>query len=288
LSAVGFKSIEKRRKDISEILRRITMLPDSFFCHKNLVEQYGYAGDDFGLIVYGTRQENDTVKVRRWNAFARSDEAISIERVDFERFPNGDVFAYCEHSDSGQEFEFRLNNVTEYNAFIRGTGRRELASCRANVAGLCEVGSVLFPVLRDEDAERERESEAEIKRDLIRRAREGDEDAERELYARAEAMAEAVRERFRDEDILSVLEGYLLPFGDKDSAFAALGDIISFEKKRNRITREYVYSLKLNVTGVPLSALVNAHDLVGMPMNGMRFMGVCSLQGTIDFGGASI
>lgn len=284
LSAVGFKSIEKRRKEISEILRSITLLPDNFYCHKNLVEQYGYTGDDYGLIIYGTRQDNDTVKVRRWNTFARSEEPIHIELVDFERFPNGDVFAFCEDMETGQEFEFRLNNVTEYNNYVRETGSRNLYSASANVAGLAEIGNILFPIKKDEEYIRNREEETRIRHDLRTRAREGVVDAERELFEYTSQLSESVHERLKTEDLLSVFESYMLPYGDKDGSFALLGEVLSFKNSRNRITRETVCSLKLNVAGVIINVLINERDLIGLPMIGMRFMGVCALQGTVDFG----
>jgi hypothetical protein len=283
ISAIGFKTMEKRRKDMSEIIRRVTVVPDNSFSHKNSVEQYGFMGDDYGFIVYGTRLENGEVKVRRWNAFAMSDATMCVSDVDFERHGGGDVYAYCEDTRTGQEFEFRLNNVTEFNDYVRRTGNRWLDEAEVNIAGLCETGSVLFPISRDGEYFKRREEELEAQFNLVQRFKNGELAAGHKLREQARARAENVRERLKTEDVLSVFEGYLLPYGESDSVFALLGDIVSVKKSANRITQELIYSLGLDVTGITINVLINACDIVGAPAEGMRFMGVCSLQGSVNF-----
>ncbi len=288
MSAIGLKTIEKKRKIISDIVKSIAQTPDSSFSRRNkdgniVVEQYGYIGEDYGIVVYGTRMENDEVKIRRWNTFAVSGETMQLSSIQFERVSNGEVYAYCEDDKTGHEFEFRLNNIIDYDILMSKSKIDMLAAAKANISGLCRIGNILFPVEKNSEYAKIREAEIETRRDLIKRFKSGDESAEKKLFDHTLEMAETVRERLKNEDILSVFEGYLLPYGEDDACFAILGDIKSVKKITNKITFENIYSLDLDVTGISLNVLINESDVVGMPMDGMRFMGICDLQGSISF-----
>jgi hypothetical protein len=128
-----------------------------------------------------------------------------------------------------------------------------------------------------------REEENEMRRSLLNSLRSGDESAEQKLFDHSVEIASAVRERLKTEDVLSVFEGYCLPYGTTDGTFALLGDILEMDELSNPLTDEAVYGLTLDVTGVMIRLMINQSDVVGLPMAGMRFMGICDLQGSIQF-----
>ena len=288
MSAIGLKTIERNRKALSRIVGNMAKNPDTCISYpgkdgKTQVEQYGYIGEDFGLVLYGARNHDDEVKIRRWNTFAFSDASLKISKVSFEKMRNGEVFAYCEDEATGNEFEFRLNNIRDFENFPEYSKQMILSEATANIVALGRVGNVIFPVEKNEDSLKMRAKEEDMRRDLIRKLRKGDETAERKLVERSLEIAATVRERLKTEDVLSVFEGYLLPYGDDEGAYAVLGDIKGIARLDNVITEETVCALTLDVTGVPLRVLVNELDVVGLPMEGMRFMGICDLQGSIKF-----
>jgi len=49
----------------------------------------------------------------------------------------------------------------------------------------------------------------------------------------------------------------------------------------NEASEEKLYRLTVSVTGIRMTLYVNAEDVVGMPLEGMRIMGMGQMQGTI-------
>ncbi|MDR2903848.1 MAG: DUF3881 family protein [Clostridiales bacterium] len=288
ISAIGFKSILNKRKALSDIIRRISDNPDKSQVSVNKngrtqLEQYGYIGESFGLVLYAARGENGETKVNRWHPFAVADQNMRISNVSFEKMQNGSIFAYCEDASTGTELEFRLNNQMDFETLKAQKSTVLLDDADANIIALGKIGNIIFPIEKNEDAIRMREEENETRRNLLSLLRKGDETAEQKLYEHSVEIASAVHERLKTEDVLSVFEGYCLPYGTTDGTFALLGDIIETDEMFNRLTDETVYSLMLDVTGVSIQLLINQNDVVGMPISGMRFMVVCDLQGSIRF-----
>ncbi|MFQ9801992.1 MAG: DUF3881 family protein [Clostridia bacterium] len=105
----------------------------------------------------------------------------------------------------------------------------------------------------DEEAYR---SEEEWRRQMLKRAREGDEEALEELKADSLAMEEDILERLEEEDIYSILEGIFLPASEELlGVYTIMGTILESEKVLNPYTEEWVYRLLLNVMGVESHAL---------------------------------
>lgn len=76
---------------------------------------------------------------------------------------------------------------------------------------LSTEGKVLLNVERSQEDEEAYRSEEEWRRQMLKRAREGDEEALEELKADSIAMEEDILERLEEEDVYSILEGIFLP-----------------------------------------------------------------------------
>jgi len=245
-------------------------------------ERYRYCGKRFGVTSYSSIGKDGAMRVKRWDAFAEAGFNIPLNDIAVERGSDGLLYAYCEDGETGGDFEFRLNNVVEYKKHWKSyiAGARPFT---ANVAGLASYGTIILPVERTERSEQARENEMREYRSLLERARSGDETACDSLNERADEMSRAVRERLKSEDLLSVFEGYLLPVGDDDGVFAVLGEILAIDRDANSLTGEEILTVTLDINESKIDVFVNAADVLGMPMEGMRFMGVCRLQGRIVF-----
>ena len=288
ISAIGLKSVEKNKRILSAIVKNAARTPDkSFSFHrkdgKSSVENYGYLGESYGIIIYGIADENGDIRTRRWNSFAHSDNSFNVVNVSFEKMHNGDVFAYCEDEETGTELEFRVNNLIDYSHFRAKAEIPVMNEAAVNIAALGRIGNIIFPVEKNKDTIKIRDEETSKIRELMRLFRNGDESAEKKLIDHSMEIASAVRERLKTEDVLSVFEGYCLPYGEVDGTYALLGDIAEVGYLENKLTEETIYNISINVTGVKFNLYINKNDVVGMPIKGMRFMGICDMQGNIEF-----
>jgi len=285
--AAGFKDLISQKRKLSGIIREAS---ESVDARKRLyasddsraTECFRYCGRSFGLTAYYSKNSGDIMKMRRWVVFAESESDLHINAITVDRGFDGHLYAFCEEEYNGVEFEFRINNIVEYKknwAKYISKG----SPFAVNVAGLASFGTVVLPVAKTEESERAREAERGEYRALLTRERRGDRRAGRRLDRRAAESAREVRDRLKNEDLLSVFEGYLLPIGNEEGVFATLGEIVGADSDFNDVTGERVVKLALDVTGTPLTVYVNQSDLLGMPLPGMRFMGICKLQGTFKF-----
>ena len=285
--AAGFKELVTKKRKFSGMLRAADEnvgAKRKLFASEDYsrTECYRYCGRSFGFTAYYSRNSHDEMKMKRWVAFAESEHNITVSDIAVEKSFDGHLYAFCEENNTGSEFEFRINNVLEYRKKW-AKYKRDGAPYSVNVAGLASYGTILLPVAKNEMKNKDRDSESKEYRELLERARNGDLYADEILCDKAKETALEIHERLKTEDLFTVFEGYLLPIGDEDGVFAVLGDIVHVDADFNEVTGERVMRFSLNVTGAVFTVLVNESDLFGMPMIGMRFMGVCKLQGSINF-----
>jgi len=285
--AAGFKELVMKKRKFSGMLRAAdenTGAKRKMFTTEDYsrTECYRYCGRNFGFAAYYSRNNHDEMQMKRWVAFAESEHNILINDINVEKSLDGNLYAFCEEEHTGSEFEFRINNVLEYRKKW-ARYKRNGAPYSVNVAGLASYGTILLPVMRDEHKQKERECENEEYKSLLERARGGDIYADDMLCQRAKETATDIRERLKKDDLFTVFEGFLLPVSDEDGVFAVLGDITRVDSDYNEVTGERVLKFSLDVSGAIFTVFVNESDLFGMPMVDMRFMGICKLQGSINF-----
>lgn len=293
LSAIGLSSIIDRKIKFNRMLRDAFISPDYNSKLRNAqagrtqVESYKSLGDGFGVIVYGERyikvnrqgEKNQQSDIKGWGLFALSDDPIEIADFYVDCEDEGREYAFCEDKITGNLFEFKINNLLEY----KKRSKKGEAVSSVNIAMLALFGTIILPVYKDEYTNEYRNEENRMHRELLEKARSGDNTAEEALNRKASKIAETVWERMKNEDILSIFEGYFLLIGNHSPSFSVLADIEKVEHLTNDLTNENVVKLLLDISGTKLNLFVNEKDLVGMPIAGMRFMGVGMLQGSAIF-----
>jgi len=224
-----------------------------------------------------------------WGMFAEGHEDSVIANVfidmDSEQLP----YCFAEDIASCNAFEFRTNNILEIVDRYRNLEDYddvqdfEADITKANVAMLMTFGTILLPVQKNDTTTNFRAQEEAIMRDLVSRARSGDIEAEEDLHKMAKKQETDLRERLTQEDLLSVFEGYFLNLIEQSGLFSILADIHDVDEITNEASREKLYRLSVSVTGIKMTLYVNQEDIVGMPMQGMRIMGMGLLQGNVMF-----
>jgi len=195
---------------------------------------------------------------------------IEIQNLD------GEHVVIAEDVDNGNELVFSLQNPFEYTS-----GVSVFDSAAITLAGLSCDATIILPVLKDEESEKQRIEEESERREQLDLARKGDMAALQKLEQTEEALSDIIQERLVHEDFLTVVEGFFMPTDDDDTQYSILGDITNIEERTNTHSGEKLYVFTLNVTGSPIDICVNADDVRGLPSVGMRLLGSCWLQGSL-------
>ena len=200
---------------------------------------------------------------------------IEIQSMD------GEHVVIAEDFDNGNELVFSLQNPMDYTDGVSVLDRASI-----KLAGLSCDATIILPVVKDEFSEELRQEEERERREQLHRARQGDVKAIESLELAEEETTSIIQERLENEDFLTVVEGFFMPADDDDTQYCILGDITSVGERTNALTGERLYVLSLNVTGSPIDICVNTEDVAGLPSVGMRFLGTCWLQGSLEHAGA--
>ena len=302
--SLGLTSIVASKRKMNKVLRLASFEPDFMYERKIdkkgriYFDRYKYLGSGFGISVQGYRHMRKNKEGQRiekhvvldWGVFAEghNDNAVSNAFMD----TDSEQLAYCfvEDVNSGNAFEFRVNNALEmmdkYKALRHYDAVLDFEDdiSKVNAAMLMIFGTILLPVVKNEQAIGYRAREEAAHRELLDRARLGDTEAEQNLNEIAKKRETDLRERLANEDLLSVFEGYFLNLIEQSGIFSVLAEIHEVEELTNEASNEKLFRLTVSVTGIKMTMYINSEDIVGLPMEGMRIMGMGQMQGTVLLG----
>ncbi len=276
--AVGFSS-----NNLKPFMQDVAHTPDASFClgrgtQDIQVECFKAYGDGFGLLARGTMDQEENIHMTFCQPYCTSGFDLPCAYVEVEALGE-DHLVVTQDMESGNEFVFLLQNTLDYCDKAKKLHKVN----QVNVSGLSLNGTVLLPVYRDAYSEEMRREENDFYREMMSRARTGDVNAQELLDIQESETAEMMYLRLKEEDFLSVVEGFFVPLDDDETSYTLLGDILETHKCENRLTKEVIHRLVLDVTGTRLTLFINARDITGVPQTGMRFMGRCKLYGQLVF-----
>lgn len=286
LAAVGLKEYVDEEK-LQELISKIVTSPTNkyitnFKDDKHIKVEYEKRyNDKMGLIVRGSLTDTEELVINFFMPYALSEQTIDIVEADVEQRDQDFLYhVYCEDIETGTQMDFSLQNVMDFldveeekGVYIEGT----------QLMGLSIDGKVILNVDKDDiEAEMEIE-EDEWRRELLKKARQGDEEAQELLEIEAEEIEDIIEERLQEEDLFSILEGFFMPIGSQDGIYSVLGTIKEVNEYENSLTGEWIYNMVVDSIGIVFEVCINKKDLVGEPMEGMRFLGSCWVQGKLLF-----
>jgi len=294
LRSVGFTRTKFFEK-IDQIKKEVIEAPDKrviFGCGEEgtYVEYYKMYGEGIGVLVRGIMDDDENVTVESCEAFATMEEDIAVNKFIVEFVNNQPVIVF-EDIGTGNELVFSLQNKIDYFRDEQGfidfgrsvlfTQERGIEKRKVNFCAMSVYGAIILPVYKDIQEDVEFSEDEAYYKSLVLRFKEGDDEAEEMLKIYAEETSYVISERLKDEDLLSVVEGYFLPMEDNETDYSVLGEIVALDRTFNEATGEEVIKLTLDITGSCIQLLINSRDLTGYPMLGMRFMGTCHLRGSV-------
>lgn len=289
MKAIGFSSL-KNKQSWDDLVADVLNAPSRTFMRKYeddkvVIEYYKEYGERLYLLVRVALDENVTEKpgvyIEECEPYVEAEYSLDV--IDLEVEDTDDDFIYyvvCEDAGTGMQIVFWLQNVIEYLDYQE---EDEVDYNGIKIVGIGSEGTIILPIEKNEGDNEYENNEREYLRTMLQRAKNGDEEAIDILEKEEQQLDEQLKERLRQEDFLTVMDGYFLPATPIEATYAVLGTIKKLKERKNNKTKEKMYWMHLDVNGMPLEVIINKDDLVGKPSVGMRFMGTCWIQGTIDF-----
>lgn len=283
LKSVGFSEI-KRRSEIQDLIRDVledydekTVVanhPDGVF-----VEYIKYYGGDCGISVCGQYDEEDEFHVEYYFPFLQGTQVTTQEHAVIERHIAKESYAgACDDLRVGITLIFYLLNPAKY--MIEKYKKDIITDHKPLIfTGLAADGKILLP-LQKEKTDVKIETEMLInKSNLIEAARKGDEAAMESLTIEEMDTYSMISERIVTEDILTIVDSYIMPYGIECDQYGVLGDIHACEIFENTATGEVLYKMTIECNNITFEICINKNDLLGEPAIGRRFKGNIWLQG---------
>lgn len=241
-------------------------------------------GRGIGLKVLG---EQDGLGFHRTSYFpyVKCADEGSDGSVGIQAKTNGDSFiGVCNDGRVGAPLIFSLQNPGVY---LRG--RKEDPSSEYRVtttfAALSLQGRIILPAKSKAERMAQGMSDWAMERqDTVELAKMGDEKALQMVTLQNLDLYSMVQQRLSEgEDIFSIVDTYFIPYGMESDQYHMLANIDRVVPVYSMITREMVWKMDVECSGLRFTLCINADDLEGYPSGGMRFRGDIWLQGNINF-----
>lgn len=287
LKAIGFGDIGSKR-ELNEIL---TQVKYSFTQH-DLISQDDEIdfcvyqkefGAGMGIALCGDMDIDESFERQYYYPYFYGTGITSYADVYIEKRMDKEAYAgICEDMKVGINLIFHLQNVVEYLKEKQLT-KRSIKYSSVTLSGLCNGGTILLPVLKDKEQEKKQQEEVHNRMMLMSAAKTGDPVAIESLTMDDIDTYSKVSRRLITEDIFSIVDTYIMPYGIECDHYSIMGEILELQRIVNEYTLEEVYVMKLEVNGLTFDICVPVKGVVGDPAIGRRFKGNMWMQGRINF-----
>jgi hypothetical protein len=238
---------------------------------------------DVGVTVCGYYDDENFFHMEYYYPYMIGSQTSACSNVAVER--SAAVESYngaFEDSRVGTTLIFQVLNAGDY---VNDRQRKEAFDNARPVAlsGLAESGTILLPIKKNEDQLKDEEKKQQKRNSLYNAAARGDEKAMNSLTIEDFDAYTTVARRIKNEDIYSIVDSYIMPYGLECNLYNIMGQIIDYSKDRNAATNEPIVRLTVEANGIPMDICIHGDDLTGEPGIGRRFKSVVWLEGMVNF-----
>lgn len=287
LKAIGFGDINTRRQ-LQEMLEEVE---ENFTFHELIAEEEGMDfceyqkeyGPGLGISECGYADMNEVIKNNYYFPYFLGTGVTSYADIIVEkRIDRTAYVGICEDIKVGISLIFYLQNPIEYLK-EKQLGETEVIYSSVTLSGLCNGGTILFPVQKDKEMEKLQQEESRNRMLLLSAAKTGDQAAIESLTLDDIDTYSKVSRRLITEDVFSIVDTYIMPYGVECDCYSIMGEIIELNTIENEKTDKKLYIMKLDVNEILFDICVPVNEVIGEPMVGRRFKGNIWMQGYINF-----
>lgn len=285
LKSIGFSNV-KKRGEIRNLLKEVEENCNEMTSVASSEEDFTMYERDFGrgigVAVCGSMQEGHFEQDYYYPYFRGTDITSYADIIVERKMDQESYLGICEDAKIGISIIFHVLNAAEY---IKEKEQGNLPKHYTSVtlSGLALGGTILLPVVKDEETQRLQKEESRNRMMLLAAAREGNQEAIESLTLDDIDTYSQVSKRLDQEDVFSIVETYFMPYGLECTLFSILGEILKISRITNQVTKEKMYVLTLDVNEMQFDICVPEKEVMGEVKVGRRFKGNIWLQGRINF-----
>ena len=241
--------------------------------------------ENIGIAVCGEFDEEDDDKFiyEYYYPYLRGSGITTTEDVTVERHAAKESYAgICDDIKVGISLIFYLQNMISY-VKAKGQGKIPMIGTTLTLSALSVSGTIMMPIKKNEHEKAKILKESKNRNNLIAAARQGDEDAIESLTLEDMDMYTTISKKIHKEDVFSLVDTYLMPYGVECDQYSILGEIMECKTVTNHLTKEEICIMSVYCNELTFDVCINKKDLYGEPQVGRRFKGTIWLQGFINF-----
>lgn len=287
LTAIGFGGI-KSKKSLNEILSYV----ENTFTQHELVsteEEIAYCefkkefAEGIGITLIGNTDIDESFKKEFYIPYFAGSGITTYADVLIERRIDKEAYVgICEDVKIGISLIFHIQNSAAYLKKHWAANVTETFTS-VTLSGLCNEGIILLPVMKDKSQEKQQKEDVRNRMMLLSAAKTGDPVAIENLTLDDIDIYSKVSRRLVTEDVFSIVDTYIMPYGVECDRYSILGTITAVRKTRNEFTEEEIYIMGLDVNDLIFDICVPVGNVVGEPAVGRRFKGNIWMQGYVNF-----
>ena len=285
LRSVGFSQITKNT-ELYPFIQMTIDAPDMRNSYEKpdgelfveLKKEFGYRT---GLAVCGNYIE-DTFQVEYYYPYFRGSYESTQEEIEIERHADKNSYAaICDDMRMGITLIYYLQNISE---FFKHTNGQMISKTGTSVlSALSTEGKIILPIEQYDESRKKHIRRLQNRSNLISAAKDGDEEAIESLTVEDMDMYSMLSRRVANEDLLTIVESSIMPYGVESDQYAVIGEILDMSHSKNMVTGENMVIMTINSKDMIYDICINEKDLLGEPQIGRRFKGKIWMQGIMKF-----
>lgn len=287
LKAIGFTNIPDKRI-INSILQWMEI---SFSEHKliKVTQNMDFGmyrkelGENIGLLAYGDMDETEEFERSYYMPYLLGRGVTSYADVFIQRRIDREAYVgVCEDTKIGISLIFTLQNTLEYMK-ERQLSESSVKFRSVTLSGLANEGTILLPISKNEEQTKRQMEKSRNRMMLQSAAKTGDQMALESLTLEDFDTYSKVAQRIVNEDLFTIVDTSLMPYGIECDRYSILGEIIDLQIIKNELTDKSIYLMRLDVNELQFDVCVPVESVMGEPEVGRRFKGNIWLQGRVNF-----
>lgn len=183
------------------------------------------------------------------------------------------------NSNLGIPLIFHVQNIMDYRLYAHHCPYEPILT-EVAYSGLSTDGVIILGFEDISAKEKTKQKNREERRGkLISAARNGDMDAVESLTLADIDLYSSVSKRSKEEDIYSIVDSYIIPYGSNSEEYSIMGTITRYTMEMNQLNNSNLHTMTVLANGIEIDILIHDEDLMGEPAVGRRFKGIIWLQG---------
>lgn len=315
LRAVGFSQFEKKSQIdnfFKENLKEENLISTYITQDMRLCGQYNVpVCNGAGISVIGEQEKDELALIDFYYPYLKGYDYTLIQECTIEKHSDKESYAgIIDDYRLGIALIFYLTNGNVYNSLIKSHKISDIKIDKIYLSALSVGGRIILPIDKKQLSGNEFNDKSKINPNYeYEDYDEDDEDDEdnpitTRIIGDIDDFSDGIggkpisigigiklprnpigyqESRLKNEDLYSIVETSLVPYGIECDKYQIVAEILSVNKKVNQFTDETLVEMRVDTMGLQFNLMVNEKDLEGEPLPGRRFRGVIWLLGEVEF-----